>query len=238
MTPIDPDPAIRPIPLVDLRGQYGRIRGEVDAAVQRVLASQSFVHGEEVESFEREFAAYCRTEYAVGCGSGTDALTLSLMALGIGPGDEVLCPAYSFVATATSILSLGARPVFCDIAPDSYRVGSTPDCHTHRGTCHHLPLLAAHETDAIVCSGIGHRALTALREAGIEVLAAPAGTVAGVVRAVRNGSARPLPTHQACGGGHGHQHRDHSHHGSGRCGHHEPHESVETAPVMEDNPDE
>lgn len=110
---------------------------------------------------------------------------------------------------------------FIDVDTDTYRVVPNPECHNHHGTCHHVPLLTAHEIDAIVCTGIGRRALSALRDAGIEALAAPDKTVGGVVRAVRDGTARPLPAHHACEGGHSHRHRGHSHHGSGRCGHHE-----------------
>jgi len=101
--------------MLDLRAQYATIREEVQAAVQRVFESQAFVLGEEVAAFEREIAAYCGTPHAVACASGTDALVLALMALDIGPGDEVLTVPYTFFATASCIARVGARPVFVDI---------------------------------------------------------------------------------------------------------------------------
>jgi len=106
------------VPLFDLPAQYARIRDEVREALDRVLESQRFVLGPEVAAFEAEFAAVCGSPVAVGCGSGTDALTLALMASGVGPGDDVLVPAFSFIATATSVLRVGARPHFVDVDPD------------------------------------------------------------------------------------------------------------------------
>jgi dTDP-4-amino-4,6-dideoxygalactose transaminase len=108
------------VPLLDLRAQYAAIRDEVRAAVDRVFESQIFVLGPEVEALEREIATYCQARFAVGCGSGSDALLLALQALDVGPGDEVLCPAFTFFATAGSVALLGARPVFADIDPASY----------------------------------------------------------------------------------------------------------------------
>lgn len=105
------------VPLVDLSVQYESIRDEVDAAILDVVRRQQFVLGPDVERFETEFAELCDARYAVGCGSGTDALLLALMALDIGPGDQVICPAYSFVATATCIARLGAEPIFVDVDP-------------------------------------------------------------------------------------------------------------------------
>ncbi len=110
------------VPLLDLRAQYERIRPEIEPALARVLESQRFVLGPEVSALEQEIAAYCDTPHAVACASGSDALLLALMALGVGPGDEVLCPSYTFFATAGSIWRLGARPVFADIEPESYNL--------------------------------------------------------------------------------------------------------------------
>lgn len=110
------------IPLLDLKAQYQSIKSDIDAAVTRVLSSQSFILGPEVEACERRLADYCDCAYAVGLSSGTDALLASLMAEGIGPGDEVLTTAYSFFATAGSIVRVGARPVFIDIDPLSYNL--------------------------------------------------------------------------------------------------------------------
>jgi dTDP-4-amino-4,6-dideoxygalactose transaminase len=110
------------VPLLDLKAQYATIRGEVEKAVQRVLEAQGFILGPEVEALEREMADYGEVEHAVGCASGSDALLLALMACGVGPGDQVVCPAYTFFATAGSIARLGAVPVFADIDPTTYNL--------------------------------------------------------------------------------------------------------------------
>ena len=112
----------RAIPLLDLRRQFDPIRDEVMREVARVIESQRFILGEDVERFERHFAEYCRTAYAVGCASGTDALELALLALDIGPGDEVLTVPYSFYATAGAVMSVGAAPVFVDVEPDTFNL--------------------------------------------------------------------------------------------------------------------
>ena len=109
-------------PFFDLKGQYAHIREEVLAAVARVFDSQHFIYGPEVLKFEEEIAAYVGTQFAIGCASGSDALLLPLMALGIGPGDEVITPPFTFVATAGSIARLGARPVFVDIEPGTFNL--------------------------------------------------------------------------------------------------------------------
>lgn len=103
------------VPLLDLIAQHQTIRDEMMAAVTHVFDTQQFIMGEGVADFEREAAAYCQTKHAIGCASGSDALLLSLMALGIAPGDEVITTAYTFFATASAITRLGARPVFVDI---------------------------------------------------------------------------------------------------------------------------
>lgn len=101
--------------MVDLKAQYARIRSDVDSAVARVLASAHFIKGEDCTRFEAEFAAYCGVRHAVGVANGTDALTLALRAYGIGPGDEVVTVANTFIATGEAILLNGARPVFVDV---------------------------------------------------------------------------------------------------------------------------
>mgnify|MGYP003288960116 CR=1 FL=1 len=110
------------VPLIDLRAQYAAIRDDVREAVDRVFESQHFVMGPEVAALETEVAAYCQTKEAIGCASGSDALLLTLMALNVGPEDEVITTPFSFFATASAIARLGARPVFVDIDPVTYNV--------------------------------------------------------------------------------------------------------------------
>ena len=110
------------VPALNLKAQYETIRDEIEPVVRRVLESQMFVLGPEVEELEKELAVYCGSARAVGCASGSDALLLPLMALGVGPGDEVITTPYSFFATAGSIWRTGAKPVFVDIEPDTYNL--------------------------------------------------------------------------------------------------------------------
>jgi len=110
------------IPLVDLKAQYRSIKDDVDAAVARILENASFILGPEVAAFEEAFAAYCQTDYAIGISSGTAALSLSLMALGVGPGDEVITPSMTFIATSAAIIHTGAKPVLVDIDPKTYNL--------------------------------------------------------------------------------------------------------------------
>lgn len=103
------------IPFNDLKLNYTSIKDEIDAVIRRVVESQRFIGGDEVAAFESEFAAFCGAETSVTCSNGTDALMLSLKALGIGPGDEVVVPAMTFVATAEAVCQVGATPVFADV---------------------------------------------------------------------------------------------------------------------------
>ena len=112
----------QPVPFIDLVAQYQTIKSETQAAVDRCFENQSFILGEEVASLEQEIAEYCDSRFAVGCASGTDALILALMALGIGPGDEVITSPFTFFASASSIHRVGARPVFVDIDPISFNI--------------------------------------------------------------------------------------------------------------------
>lgn len=108
------------IPILDLKRQIAPIRAEIDQAIKKVIDQTNFIFGREIGEFENDLAAYCKVKYAVGVSNGTDAIVLSLAALGIKPGDGVICPAFTYYATAGAIASMGARPVFCDIEPDTY----------------------------------------------------------------------------------------------------------------------
>jgi dTDP-4-amino-4,6-dideoxygalactose transaminase len=110
------------IPIFSLKRQHETLKGKLTEAFQRVLDSGCFVLGPEVEALENEFCDYLGTKYAVGVSSGSDALLLALQALGVGPGDEVIVPAYTFFASAGSVSRLGARPVFVDNAPCCYNL--------------------------------------------------------------------------------------------------------------------
>jgi len=114
--------AARRVPLLDLRAQFAQIRQEAMAEISRVCESQELVMGQTVRQFEEAMAAYCQVRYAIGCASGSDALTLALMAYGIGPGDRVLTVPFTFFATAGAISQLGATPVFVDVEPDTFNI--------------------------------------------------------------------------------------------------------------------
>jgi dTDP-4-amino-4,6-dideoxygalactose transaminase len=113
---------VRSIPLLDLTRQYQPLREPIQTAISAVIESQRFILGAGVERFEQRFADYCGARYAIGCASGTDALELALMALDVGPGDEVLTVPFTFFATAGAIMSAGARPVFIDVEPESFNL--------------------------------------------------------------------------------------------------------------------
>jgi dTDP-4-amino-4,6-dideoxygalactose transaminase len=113
------------MPFLDLKAQFATIREEVFDAVIRTLNSQQFILGPEVDSLEMEIAELTRCKYAIGCASGTDALILVLLSLEIGPGDEVITTPFTFVASAGSIVRVGAAPVFVDINPHTFNIDST-----------------------------------------------------------------------------------------------------------------
>ena len=110
------------VPYLDLKAQYEPIRGEIAEAIQQVLDKTAFAGGPFVAQFEKEFAAFCGTQFATGVGSGTDALWVALLGLGIGPGDEVITVPDTFIATAEAISWCGAKPVFVDVDPITYNM--------------------------------------------------------------------------------------------------------------------
>jgi dTDP-4-amino-4,6-dideoxygalactose transaminase len=110
------------IPFIDLAAQQRRIKPAIDAAIQRVLAHGAYVMGPEVKALEAELAAFCGAKLALSCANGTDALALPLMAWGVGAGDAVFCPSFTFTATAEVVPWVGAEPVFVDILPDTYNL--------------------------------------------------------------------------------------------------------------------
>jgi dTDP-4-amino-4,6-dideoxygalactose transaminase len=110
------------VPILNLTRQYRAIKDEIDAAIQRVLNSGRFILGPEVEAFEAEIAEYLGVEHAIGVASGTDALLLSLKALGVGPGDGVIIPSFTFFATAGAVVNAGATPIFVDIDPQTFNI--------------------------------------------------------------------------------------------------------------------
>ncbi|HTM07226.1 MAG TPA: DegT/DnrJ/EryC1/StrS family aminotransferase [Verrucomicrobiae bacterium] len=110
------------IPIIDLKAQYKTIREELKQALDEVLESQKFILGAAVENFEADAAVYLGARHALGVASGSDALLLSLMALGVGPGDAVVVPTFTFVATATAVARLGATPLFVDIEPENFLI--------------------------------------------------------------------------------------------------------------------
>jgi dTDP-4-amino-4,6-dideoxygalactose transaminase len=113
------------IPLLDLHAQYATVRNELREAIDRVCDSQHFILGPEVEALEEEVSAFSQARHAIGVSSGTDALLIALMAIGAGPGDEVITSSFSFFATAGVIARLGARPVFVDIDNRNFNFDAT-----------------------------------------------------------------------------------------------------------------
>ena len=113
---------MNPIQMVDPAAEYRLMQAELDAAVLAVLASGRYILGPQGEALEKELAAYLGAAHAVGCNSGTDALHLPLVAAGIGPGDEVVLPAFTFFATAEAVSYTGATPVFADIDADTFNL--------------------------------------------------------------------------------------------------------------------
>jgi dTDP-4-amino-4,6-dideoxygalactose transaminase len=112
------------IPISDLKKQIAPIRQELDAAIKKIIDNVNFILGKEISDFENEVTKYTNAKYAAGVSSGTDAIKLALIALGIKPGDGVICPAFTYYATAGAVACIGAIPVFADIDPDTYNISS------------------------------------------------------------------------------------------------------------------
>lgn len=110
------------VPMLDVNRENSRLAIQLDAAMAEVSRSGAFVHGPACSKFEAEMAAYCGAKYAIGCASGSDAILIALLALGVGPGDEVIVPSFTFFATASAVWRLGAKPVFADILPGSFNL--------------------------------------------------------------------------------------------------------------------
>jgi len=108
------------VPLFDASTPLAPLRQQLREAIDRVIDSERFILGPEVAAFERELASYCGASHAIGVANGTDAITIALRALGVGPGDEVVVPSFTFYASAEAIPPTGATPVFCDVDPNTY----------------------------------------------------------------------------------------------------------------------
>jgi dTDP-4-amino-4,6-dideoxygalactose transaminase len=128
--------------MIDLRAQFATIEKEIRSAIEPVLMSQQFVLGPQLEALEREMARYCARSFGIGVASGTDALMLSLRACDVGPGDEVVVPTFTFVATAGAVSALGARPVFADIDAETLNV--SPESVAARITPRTRAVIAVH----------------------------------------------------------------------------------------------
>jgi dTDP-4-amino-4,6-dideoxygalactose transaminase len=153
--------------LLDLRAEWAEIGLEIRAALDRVFASQQWILGPGGEALEREIAQLCGSPFGVGVASGTDALTLALHASGVGPGDDVIVPAFTFIATASAVSALGARPVFADIEPTSFaldaaRIEERLTPRTRAIVAVHLFGLAA-EMDPILALG-GRREIAVIED--------------------------------------------------------------------------
>jgi dTDP-4-amino-4,6-dideoxygalactose transaminase len=150
-------PGLAKIDFIDLKAQQARIRPAVDKAVARVLDHGQYIMGPEIAEFEQRLAGFCGAKHAVSCASGTDALLMIMMAKGIGPGDAVLCPAFTYTATPETIALLGATPVFCEVDADTYNLD---------------PAKLSMGLAAARSAGLTPRALIAVDHAPIEAFAA------------------------------------------------------------------
>jgi dTDP-4-amino-4,6-dideoxygalactose transaminase len=175
------------IPLVDLKAQYSSIKGEIDEAIQKVLATTGFIGGPELKAFEEEFARFCGAEHAVGVSSGTSALHMALIGAGVGPGDEVVTVSHTFIATAEMVIRCGAKVVFCDIDPGTGNM--SPEDLRKRITPRTKAILPVHlygcpaEMDEILAIG---------RERGITVIEDAAQAHGALYRGKRAGGIAEL----------------------------------------------
>jgi dTDP-4-amino-4,6-dideoxygalactose transaminase len=163
------DPA--PVPFIDVAAQRRRLGRAVDDAIARVLGHCQFILGPEVRTLETELAAFCGARYAVGCASGTDALVMVLMAKGIGPGDAVICPSFTFTATAEVVVLVGATPVFADVEEATFNL----DPESLRRACASARALGLRPKAVIPVDLFGqpadyHRILPIARAEGLFVL--------------------------------------------------------------------
>jgi dTDP-4-amino-4,6-dideoxygalactose transaminase len=155
-----PSPATNTIPMLDLRAQFDSIASEIRAAVEEVLTAQQFVLGPQGDALEREIAAACGVRHGIGVASGTEALELGLHACGVKAGDEVIVPAFTFIATGSAVSALGARPVFADVEPATFNLD--PDQIETRITPRTRAIVAVHlfglsaDMDPIVAIGEKH----------------------------------------------------------------------------------
>src|SRR6185312_12789038 len=113
---------MKTIPFIDLKTQYQALKGQINERIQNVLEHGQFIMGPEVEECERRLSQFSGAKHAIACASGTDAAVMAMMAMGLGPGDEVIMPAFSFIATAESVVLVGATPVYVDIDPKTYNM--------------------------------------------------------------------------------------------------------------------
>ena len=172
------------VPALNLKAQYRSIRDEIEPVVREILESQMFVLGPEVARLEAELANYCGAAHGIGCASGTDALLLPLLAIDVGPGDEVITTPYTFFATAGSIWRTGAKPVFVDIEPDTYNID--PACIEAAITPRTKAIIPVHLYGQVAEMGpiqeIGRRhGLTVLEDAAQAIGSAYHGTRVGTL---------------------------------------------------------
>jgi len=184
-----PTVAARRVPLLDLRAQFAQIRPEVMAAIGEVCESQELVLGARVRHFEEAVAAYCSVGHAIGCASGSDALTLALMAYDIGPGDEVLTVPFTFFATAGAISQLGAKPVFVDVDPHTFNIDVAQALHALETNPRIRAVIPVHLYGGCVdmdplCAAARERGIPVIEDAaqsiGAEYKGRPAGTLGDI----------------------------------------------------------